>query len=66
MTPAEYSATLNGLETKVMNIAADHLQTSFDLERSIGFKEELKKRSEDDKPKPKSKPGKRRLRIKKT
>ena len=33
----EYVLTLNEREKKVMNIAKEHLQSSFCIERSVGF-----------------------------
>jgi hypothetical protein len=39
---ADYLAQLSPLEKKVLHIAQSHLETSFSLEKSIGFQEWLK------------------------
>ena len=39
----EYVAQLNSIEKIVLQIAKEHLETSFSIEKSIGFKEWLKK-----------------------
>jgi len=35
----EYIEQLSGVEKKILKIAQDHLETSFNVRRSIGFKE---------------------------
>ena len=37
-----YISQLNDIEKKVLTIAKEHLETSFSLEKSIGFKQWLK------------------------
>ena len=37
----QYIASLNEQEKMVMEIAKDHLQSSFDVEKSLGFKKWL-------------------------
>ena len=39
---AEYMKTLNSYEQKALTIASDHLQSSFSIKTSIGFKRFLK------------------------
>lgn len=39
MTEQNYIDQLNPMEQKVLNIARSHLETSFSLEKSIGFQE---------------------------
>ena len=39
MTEADYIRQLNPMEQKVLHIARTHLETSFSLEKSIGFQE---------------------------
>lgn len=38
----KYISQLNDIEKKVFTIAKDHLETSFSIEKSIGFKQWLK------------------------
>ena len=40
-----YIAQLNEQEQIVLNIAIEHLQSSFDISKSIGYQEWLKKQS---------------------
>jgi hypothetical protein len=37
-----YISQLNDIEKKVLTIAREHLETSFSIEKSIGFKQWLK------------------------
>ena len=37
-----YISQLNDIEKKVLTIAKEHLETSFSIEKSIGFKQWLK------------------------
>lgn len=37
-----YISQLNEIEKKVLTIAKEHLETSFSIEKSIGFKQWLK------------------------
>jgi hypothetical protein len=37
-----YVSQLNDIEKKVLTIAKEHLETSFSIEKSIGFKQWLK------------------------
>ncbi len=37
-----YISQLNDIEKKVLTIAQEHLETSFSIEKSIGFKQWLK------------------------
>lgn len=39
----EYINSLNSSEKKALIIARDHLGTSFDIEKSVGFLEYIKK-----------------------
>ena len=39
---ANYISQLNDIEKKVLTIAKEHLETSFSIEKSIGFKQWLK------------------------
>jgi len=39
----KYIAQLSAIERKVLIIAQEHLETSFSIEKSIGFKDWLKK-----------------------
>jgi hypothetical protein len=41
----EYISQLNEIERIVYNIAKEHLGTSFNIEKSIGYLEWLKKRT---------------------
>ncbi len=36
--PKEYLKTLTEIEKKTMEIAKDHLKTSFSIEKSVGYK----------------------------
>ena len=45
----EYIAQLNSIEKIVLQIAKEHLETSFSIEKSIGFKEWLKKNQIEEK-----------------
>jgi hypothetical protein len=38
----KYISQLNDIEKKVLTIAQEHLETSFSIEKSIGFKQWLK------------------------
>jgi len=38
----KYISQLNDIEKKVLTIAKEHLETSFSIEKSIGFKQWLK------------------------
>ena len=38
-----YISQLSDIEKKVLSIAKDHLETSFSIEKSLGFKEWLEK-----------------------
>ena len=38
----KYISQLNDIEKKVLRIAQEHLETSFSIEKSIGFKQWLK------------------------
>jgi hypothetical protein len=44
-----YMAQLSPMEKKVLEIAASHLETSFSLEKSIGFQNWKKKYTQQDK-----------------
>jgi hypothetical protein len=40
----EYVASLNDAERKALQIARDHLGSSFDIEKSIGFLEYIERK----------------------
>ncbi len=40
-----YISQLSDIEKKVLSIAKDHLETSFSIEKSLGFKEWLEKQT---------------------
>lgn len=40
-----YISQLSDIEKKVLSIAKDHLDTSFSIEKSLGFKEWLEKQT---------------------
>ena len=40
-----YISQLYDIEKKVLSIAKDHLETSFSIEKSLGFKEWLEKQT---------------------
>ena len=40
-----YISQLSDIEKKVLSIAKDHLETSFRIEKSLGFKEWLEKQT---------------------
>jgi len=40
-----YISQLSDIEKKVLSIAKDHLETSFSIEKSLGFKDWLEKQN---------------------
>ena len=46
---AEYIKSLSNIEKQTMQIAKEHLQTSFNIEKSIGFINWKKKQQENNK-----------------
>jgi hypothetical protein len=66
-TLTAYIAQLTPMEQKVLQIAASHLETSFNLAKSIGYKEWLKleqaKPQAEPKPQPEPEPIKKKTRF---
>ena len=44
----EYKSQLDEQEKLVLQIAVEHLETSFDISKSIGYKEWVAKQTSDD------------------